>query len=269
MRPLLSLMDRAAALARLILLVLLAAPSACLAAEAPFVAAAADLKFALSEIADNFATETGRQVRLSFGSSGNFARQITQGAPFELFFSADEQYALGLVGSGHALDRGALYGIGRIVIYAPRGSPLKADAQMKGLAAAAAAGVVTRFAIANPEHAPYGRAAREALQHAGLWDVLQSRLVLGENAAQAAQFASSGAAEGGIIPLSVALAPALAAAGSHALIAQDWHQPLRQRMVLLSGAGETARRFYDYMQRPQARAILKRYGFALPADEAP
>lgn len=269
MRPLLSLMDRAAALARLILLVFLATPSACLAAEVPFVAAAADLKFALSEIAENFAKETGRRVRLSFGSSGNFARQITQGAPFELFFSADEQYALGLVGSGQALDRGALYGVGRIVLYAPRGSPLKPDAQMKGLAAAAAAGVVTRFAIANPEHAPYGRAAREALQHAGLWDVLQSRLVLGENASQAAQFASSGAAEGGIIPLSVALAPALAAAGSHALIAQDWHQPLRQRVVLLKGAGEAARRFYDYMQQPRARAVLTRYGFAVPADEAP
>jgi molybdate transport system substrate-binding protein len=236
------------------------------AAEAPYVAAAADLKFALTEIAEAFARATGRQVKLSFGSSGNFARQIPQGAPFELFFSADEDYVLRLAQSGYALDRGVLYALGRIAVFVPHGSAVKADAELTDVAAAVNDGRITRFAIANPEHAPYGRAAREALQHAGIWERLQGRLVLGENASQAAQFATSGSAEGGIIPLSLAMAPALAAEGSYAVIPADWHKPLRQRMALLRGAGATARRFYEFVQQPRARAILDRYGFVLPPD---
>ncbi len=234
------------------------------AAEAPYVAAAADLKFALEEVASAFTRDTGIGLRLSFGSSGNFARQIAQGAPFELFFSADERYALQLAESGNAIDRGALYGVGRIAFFAPKGSKLTPDAELKQLAAALDAGTLRRFAIANPEHAPYGRAAREALEHAGLWSRLEGRLLQGENAAQAAQFAASGSADGGIIPLSLALAPALADAGRHALIPEGWHRPLRQRVVLLKGAGSAARHFYDYVQQPAARAILARYGFQSP-----
>jgi molybdate transport system substrate-binding protein len=143
-------------------------------------------------------------------------------------------------------------------------SRLTPDAELKQLAAALDAGTLRRFAIANPEHAPYGRAAREALERAGLWSRLEGRLLLGENAAQAAQFAASGSADGGIIPLSLALAPALAGAGRHVLIAEGWHQPLRQRVVLLKGAGSAARRFYEYVQQPAARAILARYGFQAP-----
>lgn len=140
----------------------------------------------------------------------------------------------------------------------------KADPELKDLAAALANGRLQKLAIANPEHAPYGRAAREALQHAGLWDKIQGKLVFGENVAQATQFATSGAAQGGIIPLSLSRSPAMASLGSFALLPDSWHKPLRQRTVLLQKAGETARAFYAYMRQPAARAVLARYGFVLP-----
>lgn len=236
------------------------------AAEVPVVAAAADLRFALGEVAAQFARRSGKAVKLSFGSSGNFRRQITEGAPFELFLSADEKLVLELAKAGRTEDEGALYALGRIVMIVPHGSPLKADPDFKDLAAALADGRLKKFAIANPEHAPYGRRAQEALTKAGLWDKLQGRLVLGENVSQAAQFATSGSSQGGIIAYSLALSPEVSKLGSFALIPQDRHEPLRQRMVLIKGAGETARRFYAFMQGREARAILERYGFVLPAD---
>jgi len=234
-------------------------------ADAPNVAAAADLKFALGEIAANYEKETGRAVKLSFGSSGNFARQIPQGAPFELFLSADEDYILKLAGQGWLRDEGRLYAIGRIALFVPHGSKLVADSALKDLAAALADGRVQRFAIANPEHAPYGRAARAALQQAGLWDKLQGRLVLGENVAQAAQFATSGSAQGGIVAWSLTKSPEVAKLGTAALLPEGWHPPLRQRMALTRQAGEEASRFYDYLQQPAARAVFERHGFSLPA----
>lgn len=234
----------------------------------PSVAAAADLKFALVEVAAQFQKETGRSVKLSFGSSGNFARQLEQGAPFQLFLSADEAYIHRLVEKGIARDAGALYAIGRVVLFAPHGSPLKVDPAMRDLKAALADGRIRRFAIANPEHAPYGRAARAALQSAGLWPALQAKLVLGENAGQATQFAAAGSSQGGIIPLSLSKAPEIARLGTFAPIPAEWHagEPLRQRMTLMKNAGDTARAFYDWLQRPAARAIFTRYGFVLPGE---
>lgn len=234
-------------------------------AEAPNVAAAADLKFALSEIAASYEKDTGQSVRLSFGSSGNFARQIPQGAPFELFLSADEDYILKLVAEGWMQGEGRLYAIGRIVLLVPHGSKLAADSELKDLVAAVADGRIQRFAIANPEHAPYGRAARSALQKVGVWEKLQGKLVLGENVAQAAQFATSGSAQGGIVAWSLARSPEVARLGSAALIPESWHPPLRQRMALTRKAGNEARRFYDYLQEPAARTIFERHGFSLPA----
>lgn len=232
--------------------------------EPPVVAAASDLQFALTEIAAAFLAETGQEVRLSFGSTGNFATQIRQGAPFQLFMAADEAFVLDLARDGFTRDAGAIYGEGRIVLKVPTGSPVAADGSLASLRAALAEGRVTRFAIANPEHAPYGMRAEEALRHAGLWDDIQPFLVLGENVSQAAQFALSGNAEGGIIAYSLALSPQLAAQGSHALIPADWHRPLLQRMVLLKQAGPVAAEFYAYMSTPAARAIMERYGFTLP-----
>ena len=236
------------------------------AAAEPVVAAASDLKFALGEVATAFTRQTGIKVRLSFGSSGNFYQQIVQGGPFELYLSADEKYPLDLATRGLAMDRGVLYAVGRIAIMTPHGSSLKPDPDLADLRAALADGRLRRFSIANPEHAPYGRAAREALEQAGLWHGLAPWLVLGENASQATRFALSGSAQGGIVPWSLALAPAVARLGQAALIPADRHQPLRQRMVLLKKAGPEARSFYDYLQQPSARVILRRYGFLLPGE---
>lgn len=170
-----------------------------------------------------------------------------------------------LADRGLTRDRGALYAIGRIVLFVPAGSTLEPAADLSGLQRALAQRSLTRFAIANPEHAPYGRAAEEALRHAGLWAPLQGRLVLGENVSQAAQFAASGNAGGGIIAYSLALAPTIRDRGTFALIDASWHRPLRQRMVLLRDASSDAALFYAFLQRPAARQILARYGFAIPA----
>lgn len=236
------------------------------AAGPPVVAAASDLRFALAEIAEDFETATGESVRLSFGSSGNLARQIREDAPFEVFLSADEAYVLDLARDGHTHDKGVLYAIGRIVLAVPHGSPLEADASLADLRAGLADGRVQRFAIANPEHAPYGQRAREALERAGLWEPLQEHLILGENVTQAAQFALSSSSQGGIIAQSLASSPEVAKRGTFALIPADRHAPLRQRMVLLENAGAIAKRFYAYVQEPAARAILRRYGFVLPGE---
>lgn len=244
---------------------LLALPRPGLAETPPVLAAASDLTFAVQAIAARFQEETGHEVKLVFGSTGNFATQIREGAPFEMFMAADEAFVADLAAEGLTRDDGALYAEGRIAIVAPKGSPL-ADGSLKALRAALEAGTLARFAIANPEHAPYGRRAQEALQHAGLWDAIQPHLVLGENVSQAAQFALSGNADGGIIALSLALAPEVAAQGDHDLIAADWHEPLRQRMVLLKNAGPVAETFYAYMASPPARAIMEEYGFVLPRD---
>lgn len=234
------------------------------AAEPPAIAAAADLQYALTEIAAGFQRDTGRTVKLSFGSSGNFARQILAGAPFELFLSADEEYVERIAQAGRADDRGALYAEGRLVLLVPPGSAVKADAELRDLVAAARDGRLKRLAIANPAHAPYGKRAQEVLTHLGLWPAVQSRLVLGENISQAAQFALSASVEAGLIALSLVRSPKLLGRGSYTAVPAAWHSPLRQRMVLIKGAGETARRFYLYMMTPSARAILERYGFVLP-----
>jgi len=232
----------------------------------PLVAAAADLKFALEEIAARYKAERGQEVKLVFGSSGNFYRQIEQGAPFAMFLSADEDFVFKLADAGKTQDRGALYAVGRIGLIVPPGSPLKADGELKDLAAALTDGRLKKFAIANPEHAPYGKRAEEALRRAGQWERIKDKLVFGENVAQAAQFATTGSTQGGIVAYSLALSPALAKTGTFALIPADWHAPLRQRMVLLKGADATAQAFYRYMTEPSARTIMKRYGFVLPGE---
>ncbi len=251
------------------LAVALSAPgagSAASLAAPPVVAAASDLQFAVSEVAEAFRQETGKDVRLVFGSTGNFSRQIREGAPFQLFMAADERFIAELHRDGFTRDAGVLYAVGRIVVKVPPGSALMADGTLESLRRALAEGRITRFAIANPEHAPYGMRAREALIRAGLWEDIQPFLVLGENVSQAAQFALSGNAEGGIIALSLSLAPPLRDRGTADLIPENYHESLRQRMALLNGAGEVAQDFYAYMTQPAARAIMARHGFILPGE---
>ncbi len=234
------------------------------AAQQATIAAASDLQFALEEVRKQFTSDTGKQLQVVYGSSGNFYRQISEGAPFQMFLSADETYVQQLAHAGLTADDGALYALGRLAIITPHGSSLTADADLAGLRAALNAGTVRRFAIANPEHAPYGRRAEEALRHAQLWEALEGKIILGENVSQAAQFATSGSAQGGIIAYSLALAPNVSRLGQYAVIPQEWHAPLRQRMVLLNQAGEDAQAFYAYLQSAPARAIMSRFGFTLP-----
>lgn len=231
---------------------------------APIVAAASDLSFVLRDLAAEFAREDGSQVELVFGSSGTLTRQIIEGAPFELFMSADEAYVDQVAAAGLARDRGVSYAIGRLALFTPTGSPLSAADGLEGLARLLAAGRVTRFAIANPAHAPYGRAAEAALRKHGLWDRLQPVLVLGDNVSQAAQFATAGGAAGGLIAYSLAVSPTLRDRGTFALVPAGDHPPLVQRMVRLSRAGPVIDRFYAYLQQPAARAVFERYGFTLP-----
>jgi molybdate transport system substrate-binding protein len=259
-------MRRPIVLALAVVLVL-ALLSDAFAQKAPIVAAASDLKFALEDVSTQFTKDTGDRVELVFGSSGTLTRQITDGAPFDLFLSADEAFVFTLADAGLTRDRGQLYAIGRVVLFAPKGSPLTVDERLDGLRALLAKGGVTRFAIANPAHAPYGRAAEAVLRAKQLWTPLQPSIVLGENIVQAAQFATTGNAVGGIIAYSLVLAPPLRDQGTYALLPDSDHAPLRQRMVLLKKAGATAERFYGYLLQPAARAILKRYGFAIPADQ--
>jgi molybdate transport system substrate-binding protein len=230
------------------------------------VAAASDLKFALTDLVKSFSAVTGVDVGVQFGSSGNFAQQIRQGLPLDLYLSADESYVISLSEAGLTLDQGALYATGRIALLLPKNSALqlpKTESEARQTLAAQLQ-TVRKFAIANPEHAPYGRAAREALQNLGLWEQLQTKIVLGDNISQTTQFVTSGAAQAGITALSLALAPEVAAqSGGHWLLPANLHTPLKQRMVLLKSAQPAAKTLFDYLQTPVAKTVLAKYGFGI------
>ncbi|TNF21600.1 MAG: molybdate ABC transporter substrate-binding protein [Rhodobacteraceae bacterium] len=231
-----------------------------LAETGPVIAAAASLRFVMDDLVSAF----DGTVRVAFGSSGTLAQQIRNGAPFEIFLSADESYVQALAADGFLADDGAVYARGRLALIVPKAGDMAADATLDDLAARLAAGRLRRFAIANPEHAPYGIRAREALVHRGLWQAMQPVLVFGENVAQAAQFAVSGNAQGGLVAASLASAGPVAARARAALIAEDWHSPLRQRMALTPAAGPVAEAFFGFLHSEAARAIFARHGFAAP-----
>ena len=236
-----------------------------LAAERPpAIAAAANLNFALTEIADQFARDRGTRVEMVFGASGTLTRQIQDGAPFEMFLAADEEFPNQLTAARLTRDDGVVYAVGRLAIFAPTGSPLTVDERLDGLARLVEAQGVGRFAIANPDVAPYGRAAEAVLRKHGVWSAIQPRLVLGDTIAQAAQFATTGNAVGGLIAYSLVLAPGFASRGTYAVIPESDHPPLRQRMVLLRHASPAAVQFYEYVQGATARAILQKHGYGVP-----
>lgn len=223
------------------------------------VAAAANLQPVLAELVPLFEREQKSRVRINIGSSANLVRQIQQGLPAELFLSADEDFALRLADAGLTLDRGLVYATGRLVLLVPADSPLALDPQLRGLKAGLSQ--VQKFAIANPELAPYGKAAVQVLQKLDLWPAVQGKIVLGENIAQTTQYVSTGAAQAGITALSLALAPELATRVRYVLLPDDLHAPVRQRMVLLKNAGPAARAFYEFLQSARAKAVLSRYGY--------
>jgi molybdate transport system substrate-binding protein len=229
------------------------------------IAAASDLNFAFKEIVAEFEKKTGTHVKLSLGSSGNFFSQIQHGAPFDLYFSADVRYPQKLEQTGHAVP-GSLYkyAVGRIVLWAPTQSSLAVEKLgMETLLDPS----IKKIAIANPKHAPYGRAAVSAMEHFKVYDRVKERLVLGENISQAAQFVESGAADIGIIALSLALAPPMKAAGKYWEIPAGAHPPLEQGAVILTSAKnqQAAKAFLDFLKGPDGQDIMKRYGFTLPS----
>lgn len=228
------------------------------------VAAAADLKFALDDLETALAaTEPDLELAVTYGSSGTFVQQISNGAPFDLYLSADLAYPAQLVEAGLAdPDDLFAYAVGRLVLWAPDGSPVDPADGLDALAEPA----VRRVAIANPEHAPYGRAAVAAMESAGVYDEVRDKLVLGENIAQAAEFAQSGNAQAGIVALSLAVSPPMQEAGSYAEIPIDSFPRIDQGGVVLAGARDAAaaRAVADFLVGDQGRAVLERYGFYLP-----
>jgi molybdate transport system substrate-binding protein len=229
------------------------------------VAAAADLQFAMPEIVRQFHQENPQtEVGVIYGSSGNFAAQIRAGAPFDLFLSADVEYARQLAQDGFAAaDSLFRYAVGRIVVWAPSSSGMDV-AQLQ--ARALNAPTVQHVAIANPLHAPYGRAAEAALRSLGVYDAVQPKLVLGENIAQTLAFVQSGAAQVGIVAMSLAVAPAVRGQGSYWEIPQSAYPEIQQAGTILSrGRGsQAAARFRAFLLSAPARRILTQYGFAIP-----
>jgi molybdate transport system substrate-binding protein len=230
----------------------------------PRVAAASNLNVVLNAIADQFEREKGVHVDVVFGSSGTLTRQIEQGAPFEMFLAADEDFPKKLTAAGLTRDAGVVYATGRLALFAPKGSPLHLDARLAGLAQLVKSGGVTRFAIANPALAPYGEAAEAVLKKRGLWDAIRPRLVLGETIAQAAQFATTGNAVGGLLAYATVRSPEFSDRGTFVLIPGVDHPPLHQRMVLLKRAGPAAIQFYQYLQGTAARTLLQNAGYEVP-----
>ncbi len=232
------------------------------------VAAASDLTYAMNEIAENFEKATGCKVRLSLGSSGNFLTQIENGAPFDVFFSADIAYPKKLEAEGLAASGSTYrYAIGKIMLWTRKDSAVDVS---KGFAALRDP-AVRKIAIANPEHAPYGRAAEEALRHAGVYDAVKDRLVLGENISQTAEFVESGNADAGILALSLVLSPAMKDKGRTWDIPENLYTPIQQGAVVLRAVpnSQGARLFLDFIKMPATAALLERYGFVLPAKRNP
>jgi molybdate transport system substrate-binding protein len=227
------------------------------------VAAAADLKFALDELKTQYEKQTGIKMDVSYGSSGNFFAQMQNGAPFDVFLSADIEYPRKLEAAGLA-EPGTLYeyALGRIVIWMPADS--RTDLEKVGWKALLDASI-QKIAIGNPEHAPYGRAAVAALRSAGIYEQVRAKLVYGENIAQAAQFVASGNAQAGILALSLAISPPMRA-GKRWEIPANMHPPIEQAAVVLKSAKDKdgARAFLAFLKSAEARKILESYGLSIP-----
>jgi len=249
------------------LLLSLLAPLAARPADPPrrslAVAAAANLKPALEALAKAFEAEQGVQVIVTLGASGNLFAQIQNGAPIDVFLSADRDYPRKLVEAGLADEQGeVLYAVGKLVVWTPAGSRI--DLGRDGLRALASP-EVKRIAIANPATAPYGRAAQAALAAEGLTEAVQEKLVIGESVGQVSAFAASGNVEAAFLPLSLALAPELA--GGHRLeVPARLHPPLEQSAVVVRAAREPAlaRSFLAFLTGARGRGILSRSGYAAP-----
>lgn len=226
------------------------------------VAAASNLKFVLADLQTQYHQQTGQKIEFSYGSSVQLARQIQQGLPVELFISADEEQVAWLAQAGLTRDAGQRYALGRLALISRKGSGMPVDLGLQAALKALKPG--DKLAIANPQLAPYGRAAQQVLQHAGAWDAVQKQLVLGDHVGQATQFVLSGAAPLGITAYSLTLAPEAAERLQVWPVPTALHAPLPQRLVLLKKAGPQAVAFRDFLLSPAARPTWLRHGYALP-----
>ncbi|MEL6374777.1 MAG: molybdate ABC transporter substrate-binding protein [Pseudomonadota bacterium] len=236
----------------------------------PLVACASSLIFVMPAITAAFRAAGGPPLRISYGSSGNLARQMLQGAPFDLFLSADAVTLKPVLARPDLAKATSSYATGRLALVASRRSALwpassTPRAPLADLRTALAASRIQRFAIAHPDHAPYGRAAREALTRAGLWEAIKPRLVYGESVAQAGQFIMTGAAQAGLLANALARHPRLARRLQARALPAAWHQPLDHVMVLREGSPPSAERLFHFIGRPQAQGLLRAAGFGPPA----
>jgi molybdate transport system substrate-binding protein len=233
-------------------------------AEKITIAAAADLKFAMDEIVAGFKnSHADNEVDVVYGSSGKFQTQIKEEAPYDLYFSADIAYPRELAKLGLAASEVKPYAVGRIVLWSN-----SMDASKMTLASLADP-KISKIAIANPKHAPYGKRAEEALWAAGMWDTVQAKLVFGENIASTAQFVQTGNAQVGLIALSLALNPELATKGGYFLIPDTLHEPLEQGYIITKRGGDKplAKEFANFMGSKEVRGIMTKYGFVLPGEK--
>ena len=230
------------------------------------VATAADLQFAMQDIVDQFQRQTGKQVRVIYGSSGNFFQQLQNGAPFDMFFSANLDYPKKLESAGLA-EPGSYYEYakGKIVLWVPTGSKINVKSGLSVLLEPS----VRKIAVANPQHAPYGQAAVAAMQKAGVYEKVKEKFVLGENVSQTASFVMSGAADVGIVALSLALSPNMKGKGDFTVIPQDQYPPIKQASVILSSSKnkDIAKQFLSFIKTAVAAETMKRYGFDVQSQQ--
>lgn len=226
------------------------------------VAAASSLKFVLADLASQYQQQTGLQVEVTLGASGNLVRQILQGLPVAQFISADEAWVAELVKAGRTIDAGQRYATGRLALIVPRNSALPLSQGLAAVVRALKPG--DKLAIANPALAPYGVAAQEALRRAGVGPLPARQKVLGDHIGQATQFVATGAAQAGITALALATAPDMARSLRVLPLPENLHAPLHQRMVLLHGASAQAVAWQRFLLSPQAQAVFVRHGYALP-----
>jgi len=243
-------------------LVLVLSAGLCAAQEIT-VAAAADLQFAMQEVGTRFQQESGKTVKLIYGSSGNFAQQLQNGAPFDMFFSANLDYPRQLEAAGLTVP-GTFYqyAIGKIVVWAPNDSKLDLSSGLKALLNPS----IKKIAIANPQHAPYGKAAVAAMQKENIYDQVKDKFVLGENISQTASFVASGSAEVGIIALSLALSPNMKDKGRYAELDAGDYPAIEQACVIMRSSKnkDIAQQFLKFIQSSPIRELFKKYGFAIP-----
>jgi molybdate transport system substrate-binding protein len=245
------------------LAVLVFASQLCAAQEIA-VASAADLQFAMQDIAAKFQKETGKSASVTYGSSGNFFQQLQNGAPFDMFFSANLDYAKKLEAAG-LTEPGSFYEYakGKIVIWAPKETTLDLSSGLSALLNPA----IHKIAVANPQHAPYGQAAVAALQKENIYDKVKDKLVLGENISQTATFVISGSADVGIVALSLALSPTMKDKGRYVEIPADEYPPIEQACVILRSSKNKAlaNQFLSFIKTPAIAELLKSYGFVVPS----